>query len=71
MIMFVQIRQDLINEGIEWVSTCDGDMVSANQIRQSRFIDCTEDGIVSLESPSGELYFVDSIELDYIHDTAN
>lgn len=63
--MFVQVREDLLHDGIEWISTCDGDMVSANQIKQSRFVGCTEDGIVSLESPTGDLFFVDSIDLEY------
>jgi hypothetical protein len=66
--MFVQIRQDLLHDGIEWIATCDGNMVSANQVRQSRFISCTDDGIVSLESPAGELFFVDSIDVEYEHE---
>lgn len=64
--MTVQIRQDLISEGIEFVATCDdyNEYVSAEQIAKAKFIDCDEEGFVKLELASGKIVTVYSIDLE-------
>lgn len=67
--MFVQIRQDLINDGIEFIQACDtNNFYSAKQIAESKYLGCDDCGIVSIELPNGEITSVDSMDLEYINE---
>lgn len=65
--MNVQIRQDLLDEGIEFVPTCDeyNEYVSAEQVAKSKFIECDDEGLVKLELVSGKIVTIYSIDLDF------
>jgi hypothetical protein len=67
--MFLQIRQDLLDDGIEFIQSCiSSSFYSAREISQSRFISCDDSGIVTIELPNGELTVVDSMDLEYINE---
>jgi|LakMenEpi03Aug12_release.lakeMendotaPanAssembly.Ray.scaffolds.fasta_scaffold4939780_1 hypothetical protein len=67
--MLLQIRQDLLDEGIEFIQSCESSsFYSAREIAQSRFISCDDSGIVTIELPNGELTVVDSMDLEYINE---
>jgi hypothetical protein len=67
--MLLQIRQDLLDEGIEFIQSCESSsFYSAREIAQSRFISCDDSGIVTIELPNGELTVVDSMDLEYTNE---
>jgi hypothetical protein len=67
--MFIQIRQDLIEEGIEFIQTYDNMFISQKEIQSSTFLSCNDDGLVSLELTDGEIVHIDSIDIDFINES--
>lgn len=65
--MRVQVRQELIDDGIEFVPSLDdyNEYVSAENIEQATFLDCDDEGCVTLELSSGKVVTVYSIDLEF------
>jgi len=69
MIPAIRIRQELLDDGIEFIQSCESSsFFSAREIAQSKFISCDDSGIVTIELPNGDLTVVDSIDLEYVNE---
>jgi len=67
--MTIQIRQDLVDEGVEFIQTYDNRFLSQKEIQSSTYLSTTDDGIVSIELANGDLIQIDSVDVDFINES--
>jgi hypothetical protein len=67
--MTIQIRQDLVDEGVEFIQTYDNRFLSQKEIQSSTYLSTTDDGIVSIELANGDVIQIDSVDVDFINES--